>query len=189
MLLTWVALVLTAPAMHLCLAHNARPFPMEPSAAVATDTNLENSPVELQALRIRIYQTPTPPVVPAIDRLRILDGSRVNMMPSKGAIRYSSLKPWIGLAVAEHAAAAFDAWSTRASLKTGYTRELDPIVKPFAQSAAIYPVLQLMPIVSDLLSRKMLHSSHPLFRKIWWLPQTTNMTASMFSGIHNLRMN
>jgi hypothetical protein len=109
------------------------------------------------------------------------------LMPPKAAVRYPSRKIWIGLAAGEHAAAIFDAWSTRRSLETGHTQELNPLVKPFSQSAAVYPALQVLPTACDFFSRMMMRSSHPLFRKTWWLPQTVGMAASILSGAHNLQ--
>src|SRR5579864_2379721 len=44
---------------------------------------------------------------------------------------------WFALSVAEHSAAGFDAWSTRKAVPEGRT-ETDPMMRPFAHSAAIY---------------------------------------------------
>src|SRR5579859_1179535 len=56
-------------------------------------------------------------------------------------------KVWYGLMAAEHSAAFFDAYSTRQVLSSGSGRELDPLMRPFAHSAAIYPALQVSPVV------------------------------------------
>ena len=69
---------------------------------------------------------------------------------------------WKGLAVAEHSAAVFDGWSTRESLTSGNGYEQDPLMKPFANSAAIYPMLQIAPFGADYLSHRFMRSSHVL---------------------------
>lgn len=193
MLLPWVALVLAGSALQAYPPVNVYPIPNEPSTAItAESTQTHISSAELQVLRIRVLQLTTPPVLPAVDKL---PGAPVPgalkpvmpLMPPKAAVPYPSRKIWIGLAAGEHAAAIFDAWTTRRSLETGHTQELNPLVKPFSQSAAVYPALQVLPTASDFFSRMMMHSSHPLFRRTWWLPQTVGMAASILSGVHNLQ--
>src|SRR5438034_5630521 len=43
-------------------------------------------------------------------------------------------KTWYGLMAAAHAAAGFDAWTTRRAISSGYGREANPFLKPFASS-------------------------------------------------------
>jgi hypothetical protein len=92
---------------------------------------------------------------------------------------------WYGLMVAGHGAAAFDAWTTRRAITSGYGVEGDPLQRPFANSGAIYATTQVTPVIMDYLGRRMLRSSHPLFRKTWWIPQAACATVSLGSGIHN----
>jgi hypothetical protein len=95
---------------------------------------------------------------------------------------------WRGLLAAEHSAAIFDAWSTRYSLTSGNGYERNPLVRPFANSAAIYPTLQVAPAAFDFLSRAMMRSRTPLLRKTWWLPQAASMTASLWCGSRNIHV-
>jgi hypothetical protein len=92
---------------------------------------------------------------------------------------------WYGLMVAGHGAAAFDAWTTRRAITSGYGVEGDPLQRPFANSGAIYATTQVTPVIMDYLGRRMLRSSHLLFRKTWWIPQAASATVSLGSGIHN----
>jgi len=95
---------------------------------------------------------------------------------------------WKGLAVAEHSAAVFDAWSTRQSLTSGNGYERDPLMKPFANSAAIYPVLQIAPFGADYLSHRFMRSNHVFLRRVWWIPQVASISGSMWCGARNLRV-
>jgi hypothetical protein len=92
---------------------------------------------------------------------------------------------WFTLAAAQHGAAAFDAWSTRRSLSNG-GRELNPLMKPFAHSNAIYAATQVGPVLFDYLGKRMMMSRNPMLRRMWWLPQIAGTAASLFSGVHNL---
>lgn len=95
---------------------------------------------------------------------------------------------WEGLILAEHSAAAFDAWSTRKSITSGNGYERDPLMKPFANSAAIYPMLQAVPLGMDFLSRRLMRSNNRLFRGVWWLPQSVSFGASIWCGSRNLHV-
>src|SRR5215467_13740205 len=52
-------------------------------------------------------------------------------------------KMWYGLMAVSHAGAAFDAWSTRRAISSGYGQEANPFLKPFANSNAIYAATQV----------------------------------------------
>jgi hypothetical protein len=104
-------------------------------------------------------------------------------LPSQSQIRI-----WKGLAIAEHSAAFFDAWSTRAALASGNGYERDPLMKPFANSAAIYPMLQIAPFGVDYLSHRFMRSNHVLLRRIWWLPQAVSLGSSMWCGARNVHV-
>jgi hypothetical protein len=95
---------------------------------------------------------------------------------------------WRGLLVAEHSAAIFDAATTRASLASGNGYERNPLLRPFANSPAIYPALQIAPVAFDFLSHAMMRSRSPLLRKTWWLPQATSIAASLWCGSRNIRV-
>jgi hypothetical protein len=93
---------------------------------------------------------------------------------------------WLGLGIAEHGAAAFDAWSTRRAITAGGAHELNPVFKPFAGNASMYAAIQVEPIVMDFLARKMMYSRHGWVRHMWWVPQSASMAGSLFCGAHNL---
>jgi len=95
-------------------------------------------------------------------------------------------KMWIVLGAVEHGAATFDAWSTRRNITAGTAHEENPIMRPFANSNAMYAGVQVAPVLFDLLSKHMLHSSRSWERKSWWVPQTASTVASILSGAHNM---
>jgi hypothetical protein len=96
-----------------------------------------------------------------------------------------SRRSWLLLSLTQHGAAAFDAYSTRRSITTGATEE-DPLVRPFAHSPGIYAAIQVAPVGLDILSRRMQRSENRVFRRTWWLPQSTSVAVSLLSGFHNL---
>jgi len=103
-----------------------------------------------------------------------------------GRISGGPQKLWLGLALAQHSAAAFDAWSTRRAITQGGARELNPMLKPFAGNSSIYAATQVAPTLLDLLGRRMMTSRHSLLRNTWWLPQVLGTAASVAGGVHNL---
>lgn len=184
MRLPWLALVLTASALQTFAAPAASGARSD-SAAAITETAI--NPMELQALRIQLYPSGAPPVG-AAERWRALAGPRANMAATPDLLRRTaSNRRWLALGAAAHAAAVFDAWTTQRSLQSGNTHELNPFFRPIAGSPAVYPALQAMPFACDFISHKMMRSSHPSWRKVWWLPQTMSLAASLLSGANNLR--
>jgi hypothetical protein len=97
-------------------------------------------------------------------------------------------KIWYSLIVATHGAAAFDAWTTRRALTAGVGTEGDPLMRPFANSNAIYAATQVLPAAMDYLGHRMINSDHPTLRRFWWLPQALAAGGSLGSGIHNYRL-
>ncbi|MFZ0818476.1 MAG: hypothetical protein WAM91_00285 [Candidatus Acidiferrales bacterium] len=97
-------------------------------------------------------------------------------------------RKWLILGAVEHGAATFDAYSTRQVITSGTGYEMNPMLRPFANSGALYGAVQVAPLAFDYLSLRMLHSSHPWMRKMWWMPQSLSAGASMFGGIHNSLM-
>lgn len=94
-------------------------------------------------------------------------------------------KIWYGLMVASHGTAAFDAWTTRRAVSSGYGVEGDPLQRPFANSGAIYATTQVAPLIMDYLGRYMMRSNHPWMRKAWWVPQSTSAAVSLTAAVHN----
>jgi len=103
------------------------------------------------------------------------------------AVKSPSRRQWIALAIIEHGAAGFDAYSTRQAVGHGAV-EQDPLMRPFAGSPAIYLATQVGPVLFDLLARHMQRSEYPLVRRVWWMPQTLSAGISIFSGVHNLHV-
>jgi len=103
-----------------------------------------------------------------------------------GRITGGQQKAWLGLAIAQHSAATFDAWSTRRAITRGGAQELNPMLKPFAGNRSLYAAVQVGPALLDLLGRKMMHSRHSFLRRTWWLPQVLGTAASVAGGVHNL---
>jgi hypothetical protein len=95
-------------------------------------------------------------------------------------------KTWYALIAVSSGAAAFDAWSTRRAVSSGYGVEANPFLRPFSHSGAMYAATQVSPLVMDLIGRKMMTSRYPMLRKMWWLPQSAGTGMSVFSGVHNV---
>jgi hypothetical protein len=93
---------------------------------------------------------------------------------------------WMGLGVAAHGAATFDAWTTRRAITTAGGQELNPLLKPFAGNASIYAAIQVGPLMMDYVGKKMMYSRHSWVRRMWWVPQTASFASSLFCGVHNL---
>ena len=95
-------------------------------------------------------------------------------------------KIWYSLAFVANSAAVFDAWTTRQVITSGKGVEANPLMKPFAQSSALYPALQIGPLAADYVGLRMMHSHNPVLRRVWWLPQTMTGGLSIACGVHNL---
>jgi hypothetical protein len=93
---------------------------------------------------------------------------------------------WIALGIAQHSAAAFDAWSTRRALSTGDAQESDPVLRPFANNSSLYAAIQVGPVLFDYVSRRMMTSQHGWERRTWWILQAASTVTSLASGAHNL---
>jgi hypothetical protein len=125
----------------------------------------------------------------------ILPGAAIHPAnPPKAAIRgprYEAPRQkvvWIGLSVAGHGAAAFDAYSTRQAISGGYGTEANPLLRPFAHSGALYAATQVSPTVMDYLGHKMMTNRHTWVRKMWWVPQAAGAGFSIAAGAHNLSL-
>lgn len=97
-------------------------------------------------------------------------------------------RSWFIMTAVQHSTATFDAWSTRYSITSGRGHELNPLMKPFAGSGAIYGMIQLAPMATDYLGRRLMNSKHPTLRKLWWLPQAAGSAGFMISSINNIRV-
>src|SRR5215471_16541721 len=93
---------------------------------------------------------------------------------------------WYTLMLAGHGGAAFDAWSTRRAVSQGNGTEANPLLRPFANSGAMYAATQLSPLLMDFLGKRMITNRHRWVRRVWWLPQAAGMGMSVGAGVHNL---
>jgi len=91
------------------------------------------------------------------------------------------------LALVQHGAATFDAYSTRQAIEHGAV-EADPLMRPFAQSPGIYAAIQVGPVLLDYAARRMQRSNNVLARCMWWVPQSGSTAMFLFSGVHNLHV-
>jgi len=114
--------------------------------------------------------------IPEPGSTRPIPISAVNTTPSK--------RQWLVLTVFEHSAATFDAYTTRQAIGRGAVEE-DPMMRPFAHSPAMYAAIQAGPVLLDLLARRMQRSENPMFRRMWWMPQTIASAGFLTSGVHN----
>lgn len=105
---------------------------------------------------------------------------------SSGRSHTSHRREWIALAVAQHSAATFDAWSTRRALSTGHAEELNPTLRPFAGNSSLYAAIQLGPLLFDFVGRRMMTSQYGWARHTWWILQVAGTVTSIASGAHNL---
>ncbi len=143
-------------------AAGANALPAAPEPASATAQNAQ----ALETMRIE------QPKIGKLGNVRSVEGT-----PSR--------KKWLALAIGEHGAAAFDAFSTRQAIERGAV-EADPIMRPFAGSPSIYAAIQVAPLALDYAARRMQRSENPVLRKMWWLPQSGGAAMYLFSGVHNL---
>jgi hypothetical protein len=128
-----------------------------------------------------------PPQTQSLSTIHIPEAKPSRENRIERAIENPSRREWLLLAVVEHGAAGFDAYSTRQAVGHGAV-EQDPLMRPFAGSPAIYAATQVGPLLFDLLARHMQHSEYPLVRRVWWMPQTLSAGISIFSGVHNLHV-
>ena len=98
-----------------------------------------------------------------------------------------SRKKWLILALAEHGAAAFDAYATRDAISHG-AHESDPFLRPVANSNGIYAVIQICPLLLDYTSHKMQRSPNNFERHTWWMPQSVGTVVYLLSGVHDLQV-
>ena len=141
------------------------------AAATLTAASLKSSDASARSLAsVRLPDPPTPKPVEVIS---------VQNSPSR--------RNWLILTVAQHSAAAFDAYSTRQAVTNGAV-ERDPFMHPFAGSPAMYITIQLVPVGLDFAARHMQRSEHPTLRRTWWIPQTAATGLFLFSGVHNLHV-
>lgn len=127
---------------------------------------------------------PRPPSLCPSTRPDFRSGPGSASSPRPRRMSRVQLRAWLVLVAAQHGVALFDARTTRSAV-SGY-HELDPLLRPFAHSAAIYAVTQVAPVGLDWLATRLATSRHPWLRRLWWVPQAAATAALAWSGTHNL---
>src|SRR5579862_2839819 len=128
-----------------------------------------------------------------LDTTQPLSSVRVpDPAPVKPVKVYTAEKPhtsrsWLALAMVQHGAATFDAYSTRQAIGRGAVED-DPLMRPFAHSGAIYAAIQVGPLLLDYVARRMQHSEYGMVRRVWFVPQTASTVGFVLSGAHNLNV-
>ena len=181
----------------LALAAAASPAPAAKPIYVTSETESSSSRMNVASVELVSENSKPGAVKPisfdtgqegqTLSTIRIPESQSSKENAIERAVNSPSRRQWIALAIIEHGAAGFDAYSTRQAVGHGAV-EQDPLMRPFAGSPAIYLATQVGPVLFDLLARHMQHSEYPLVRRVWWLPQTLSAGVSIFSGVHNLHV-
>lgn len=167
-------------------AHAAAAAPADASrAAVIRPASTKSDDAPVAQPIIHSFQPP-------VTSLGALTGAPMSevILPPPGGFRPPNELPvthrgmWLALTTVEHSAATYDAWSTRRALAAGRI-EADPLMRPFAGSAALYPVMQVVPFGLDYLAHRLQRSSGWAHR-IWWVPQSAATVTFLFSGSYNV---
>ena len=167
------------------------------SSAIVTRSSEDARP--LAAVQPSLPDAPTAKVALAAKEGDSTPGDPGRVEPGSSSFVSAPIKPavsgsyetarkrmiWYGLLATGHGAAAFDAWSTRRAVSGGYGTESNPMLRPFANSNAIYAATQISPAVMDFLGHRMMTSSHPWMRRFWWVPQAAGAGFSLGAGLHN----
>lgn len=181
----------------LALAAAASPAPAAKPIYVTSETESSSSRMNVASVELVSENSKPGAVKPVsfdtaqegqtLSTIRIPEAQSSKENAIERAVNSPSRRQWVALAIIEHGAAGFDAYSTRQAVGHGAV-EQDPLMRPFAGSPAIYLATQVGPVLFDLLARHMQHSEYPLVRRVWWLPQTLSAGVSIFSGVHNLHV-
>ncbi len=174
--------------------------PAKPADSPATTVTVEN-PAKPVAPSATLPDAPTPKAneTTSADRSATSAGS---IAPASQPFLDSPVKPaghggyetarkrriWYGLMATSHGAAAFDAWTTRRAIYGGYGTEANPLMRPFANSGAIYAATQVSPAIMDYLGHRLMTSDNRWMRRLWWLPQAAGTSLSFSAGTHNYRL-
>lgn len=159
----------------------ALPGPAKGNATVVTSPGISMPVASVTVLDDIAQIQPVHPVLAAPAAF-----APVKLRPQPPEVSARQKHTWLALTIAQHSASTFDAWSTRYSITSGHAHELDPLMKPFAGSASIYGAIQVAPAATDFLGRRLMHSSSPKLRKLWWLPQTVGTIGFVVSGLNNV---
>ena len=181
-------MLLSAALLLLSLPAAERPKPP------ATDSPSAAKPVSTESVKDSTAH-PALPDAPAAKSEATAESSSVAIKPfSNSAIKPAMERPlptprqqklWYTFMAVGHSAAVFDAYSTRRAVSGNYGTESNPLLRPFSHSNAFYAATQVSPVVMDYVGRRMMTSSHPTLRKLWWVPQVAGASFSFGAGMHN----
>ena len=155
------------------------------SPAVAADSAAKDAsaPVALPSAPAPKVKADPEPIVPSAAALPFQPAKPVLARPRETP---RQRKMWYGLMAAGHTGAAFDAWSTRRAISSGYGQESNPFLKPLANSNAIYAATQVSPAFMDFLGKRMMVNQNRWVRRLWWVPQAAGAGFSFAAGAHNI---
>jgi hypothetical protein len=159
--------------VDLAAAHSAKNASSSNAASVGATSN--SGPIQ------------TAQSVLSLSSIRIQPVEPVKEQPVIQAEPTPSRRAWLALSLVQHGAATFDAYSTREAISRGAV-EMDPMMRPFAQSPGLYAAIQVGPVLLDIVSRKMQRSQYNFVRRMWWLPQSMSTAGFLYSGAHNLNV-
>lgn len=160
-----------------------------PSARAATTSSIALAkPGELVAAPSTLVSANASPVLPPVAPEPLHPTPAMIVRSTTPERSRTAVRTWQTLLVAQHTAAVFDAWTTRKALSSGNGYERDPLMKPFANSATIYPATQAAPLLFDFLAYRMMSSNNRYLRHTWWAPQLVSFAGSVWCGSRNLRV-
>jgi hypothetical protein len=163
----------TAAATDADTSKPAAPSEIAKPNTPASDDHSKSNPLTIQpqpesaALSMSDVYLPSPPAF---------------RPPGEAPITHHRLR--FLLSATEHSSAGYDAWSTRYALTHGRI-EADPLMRPFANSSAIYGAIQVIPMGLDYVARRFQRSSG-WTRHVWWVPQSAATVTFLFSGSYNV---
>lgn len=201
MILAIAALLLHVPAVpQSSLPDDSSIAGMTESVSRQPDdqsTAVDSRPVTVATLQPgRLTPTPVAPagIDPALDAPApspSFPAAAAFIAPSPAAVHAREeerrrKRIWLGLSIADHSAATFDAWTTRRVISSGEGYEMDPLMRPFAGNASLYAAMQAGPLLFEYVGWRMMKSRHGWERRTWWVPQSLGMAMNLASGAHNL---
>jgi len=159
------------------------------SIKATTPTSADSSKAgELVASPSTLMSAKAAPVLPPVSPEPVHPAPAMLVRFTTPERSHTAVRTWQALVVAQHSAAVFDAWTTRKALSSGNGYERDPLMKPFANSATIYPATQAAPLLFDFLGYRMMKSQNRYLRHTWWVPQAISFAGSVWCGSRNLRV-
>ncbi|MFZ3199609.1 MAG: hypothetical protein WA175_00515 [Candidatus Acidiferrales bacterium] len=153
-------------------------FPVS-AAPIHPATEASTEPLHADAMNAPANDPLSAITVPSIEDGKAMQFVSVESLPSR--------KKWLILSLAEHGAAAFDAYATRDAVTHG-AHEDNPFLAPVANSNAIYAVTQICPLLLDFATHKMQRSDNNFVRHTWWVPQSVGTVVYLFAGVHDLQV-